>query len=363
VVELSLNVEPEFGWGWNAWQRMASEIESLGFACLYRSDHFTANAEWTDQDSLELIVSLTWLASHTSRIRFGSLVAPLSFRDPVMLARQAAAIDDLSGGRLILGIGAGDFELEHRRLGYAYEDGPTRLARFNEGLEVITRLLHANGPIDHEGRFYRLQEALLPRPRRDLGPRILVGGNSPKRILPLAAGYADIWNAFWISPDEFRRRSVLLDEHLSERGRARDEVARSITLIAACGRTDAELERSAAPLRRWLPQFQASPLEELLGPLRSDRHALVGTPDDLVAGIRAYAEAGADEVVLHWMDPDDVESLALIRGARAPACPGLSPACHRACHGPRKPRQTTSLRGSQFHRRGPLPVVARSEGR
>ena len=103
MVELSLNVEPQFGWGWDAWRRAAAEIERLGFACLYRSDHFAGSREWTDNDSLDLVVSLTWLASHTSRIRFGSLVAPLTFRDPVMLARQAAAIDDLSGGRLISG--------------------------------------------------------------------------------------------------------------------------------------------------------------------------------------------------------------------------------------------------------------------
>src|SRR6187549_2594319 len=110
---------------------------------------------------------------------------------------------------------------------------------------------------------------------------ILVGGNSPTRIVPLAARYADVWNAWHISPEAFRDRSEVLDDRLRELGRAPHEVTRGITLVAVCGRTDAELERSAAPLRRWQPQFLTSPLEELLQWLRSDRHALTGTPDDL----------------------------------------------------------------------------------
>src|SRR5512138_3737515 len=180
-------IEGQDGLTWPRWQRLASEVEQLGFAGLFRSDHFT-NAGPPDKESLELVVSLAYLASGTNRIHFGSLVAPFSFRDPAMLARQAAAIDDLSGGRLILGVGAGWNEREHTLFGYALGDVPTRMARMQEGLEVVTRLLRGDEPVISEGRFYQLRGAmLLPRPQRPGGPAIMIGGNGPKRTLPLVA--------------------------------------------------------------------------------------------------------------------------------------------------------------------------------
>src|SRR5258708_8973077 len=105
MVALSIMIEGQMGLTWRHWKRIVSEVEDLGFAGLFRSDHFT-NARPPDKDSLEMVVSLTYLADHTQRIHFGPLVAPISFRDPPMLARQAAALDDLSGGRVILGLRA-----------------------------------------------------------------------------------------------------------------------------------------------------------------------------------------------------------------------------------------------------------------
>src|SRR5206468_2644018 len=127
---------------------------------------------------------------------FGPLVAPVSFRDPRQLVRQASALDDLSGGRFILGLGAGWQEHEHSVWGYDLGDIPTRMARFEESLEVASRLLRSDAPVTFEGRFFQLHDAvLLPRPARPGGPPILIGGNGPKRTLPLVARYADIWNA------------------------------------------------------------------------------------------------------------------------------------------------------------------------
>ena len=117
MVALSIMIEGQNGLTWPRWKQIVREVEDLGFAGLFRSDHFK-HAQPPDDDSLELIVSLTYLADHTQRIHFGPLVAPVSFRDPVLLARQAAALDDLSGGRLILGVGAGWQEREHHLFGY-----------------------------------------------------------------------------------------------------------------------------------------------------------------------------------------------------------------------------------------------------
>jgi alkanesulfonate monooxygenase SsuD/methylene tetrahydromethanopterin reductase-like flavin-dependent oxidoreductase (luciferase family) len=130
----------------------------LGFTGLYRSDHYT-NANPPDKESLELWVSLTWLASHTSRIEFGPLVSPVSFRQPTMTARMAAAVDDLSGGRLTLGLGAGWQEREHHNYSWDLLDVPARFQRFAEGLEIITHLLQKEEPLEFQRR-------LLHDPRR-----------------------------------------------------------------------------------------------------------------------------------------------------------------------------------------------------
>src|SRR3954453_16809834 len=216
MVALSISVEGMFGLTWPRWKRLVAECERLGFDGVFRSDHFTLPLP-VDLDSLELIVSLTDLANHTSRVHFGSLVAPLSFRDPVLLARQALALDDLSGGRMVLGVGSGWMEREHDMFGYNLGDIPTRSARLAEGLEVITRLLRSDVPVSFNGQFYHLRDAvLLPRPRRRGGPTVMVGGSGPLRTLPLAARYADIWNGQRLTPREFREHSALLDNMIRE---------------------------------------------------------------------------------------------------------------------------------------------------
>ena len=187
MIALSIMIEGQDGLTWPRWKRLVTEVESLGFAGLFRSDHFT-NPQPPDKDSLEMIVSLAYLADHTQRIHFGPLVSPVSFRHPTLLARQAAALDDLSNGRMILGLGAGWQEREHSLFGHELGDIPTRMARYEEGLEVVTRLLHSDEPVTFEGKFFQLRGAtLLPRPQRSGGPEILIGGNGVKRTLPLAA--------------------------------------------------------------------------------------------------------------------------------------------------------------------------------
>src|SRR5258706_15600070 len=155
VVALSIMIEGQNGLTWPHWKRIVREVEDLGFAGLFRSDHFK-HAQPPDDDSLEMIVSLTYLADHTQRIHFGSLVAPVTFRDPVLLARQAAALDDLSGGRLILGVGAGWQAREHHLFGYTFGDVPTRIERLPEGLGGNTGLLRRGQPGRSEGAFVRL---------------------------------------------------------------------------------------------------------------------------------------------------------------------------------------------------------------
>jgi F420-dependent oxidoreductase-like protein len=270
MAAISIQVEGQNGLTWARWIALASEVEALGFAGLFRSDHFT-NANEPDLDSLEMIVSLTWLAANTRRIHFGPLVAPLSFRDPRMLSRQAAALDDLSGGRMILGLGAGWQEREHTVFGYDLGAIPMRMARFAEGLELVTRLLCDEEPLTFAGEYYQTRGAtLLPRPERPSGPPLLIGGNGARRTLPLAARYADIWNALFMPVDVFRERSTQLDELLRAVGRRPEDVRRTIML----------------------PLF-FDPRDE----------------DEVRRQIAVYGEAGADELIFQWIALDDLEGL------------------------------------------------------
>jgi F420-dependent oxidoreductase-like protein len=302
-------VEGQQGLNWQRWRRLAAEVDDLGFAGLFRSDHFT-DPQPPDRDSLEMLVSLAYLAGNTSRIHFGPLVAPVSFRDPIMLLRQAMALDDLSGGRMILGLGAGWQEREHQAFGYSLGDVPTRMARLEEALEIVTRLKRGDEPVTFEGDHYHLRggATLLPRPQRPGGPPILIGGNGPRRTLPLAARYADIWNAVGLPPEVFRERSALLDQQLQTVGRQSNDVKRTLMHTLWFGRdTDDLLERLRTAYDD--PKNADKTLEEWLAMLDEGWRPIVGTADMVVAQIQAYAAAGVEELMLQWLDLDDIERL------------------------------------------------------
>ena len=308
MIALSIMIEGQDGLTWARWKKLVDEVEALGFAGLYRSDHFT-NARPPDKASLEMIVSLTYLADHTQRITFGPLVAPFSFRNPMLLARQAAALDDLSGGRMYLGLGAGWQEREHTLFGFDLGDIPTRMARFEEGLEVVTRLLKSDDPITFEGRFYQLRGAtLLPRPQRPGGPRIVVGGNGIKRTLPLAARYAGAWNGNFLAPAGFRERSTALDTLLQAAGRKPSDVRRTLMLGLFFGNDRRELD-GVLSWRRNVPDLADIPLDDVIEAIHAQGRALAGTPEHIVRQIEAYADAGVEEVMVQWFDTDNIKSL------------------------------------------------------
>ena len=299
MIEIAIMIEGQNGLNWPRWQRIVRAVEDLGFAGLYRSDHYT-NANPPDEDSLELWVSLTWLAGHTQRIEFGPLVSPVSFRHPTMTARMASAVDDLSGGRLVLGMGAGWQEREHDHYGWDLLPIDERFARFTEGLEVVSRLLNNAEPVDFDGRYYRLRQAtLLPRPQRPGGPPILIGGNGEKRTLPLAARFASEWNAVYIPPAEFARLNARLDELLRAAGRQPAEVRRSLMTGCILGRHEAEVKRKVA--QRTQGKRDAAKLRQ--------NGLVVGTPAQMVEQFGQLTEAGVQRVMLQWLDLDDLDGL------------------------------------------------------
>ena len=292
--EVAIMIEGQDGLDWPRWQRLARTVEDSGYSALHRSDHFT-NPTGPVLHALELWSSLTWLADNTDRLDFGPLVSPVSFRHPVITAWTASSVDSLAGGRLRLGIGAGWQEREHEAHGFELLETELRFARFEEALEVITLLLRNDEPVSFDGEFYGLRDAvLMPRSPRPGGPPIVIGGNGPRRTLPLAARYADEWNAVLIPPGRFAELSAHLDELLREAGRPPEAVRRTLMTRAIFGRTTADVERKLAGK-------QADKLRA--------RGTVVGTGPEVAEQLARLDEAGVERVMLQWLETDDIDGL------------------------------------------------------
>ncbi len=305
MLEIAIMVEGQNGLTWPRWKKMVQSVEQLGFIGLYRSDHFT-NSSPPDKESLELWVSLTWLAANTARIEFGPLVTPFSFRHPALTARMAAAVDDLSGGRLTLGLGAGWQEREHGAFGFDLLDPDQRFDRFEEGMQAVTQLLRSDRPVSLEGKYFQLREAiLLPRPERRAGPRILVGGNGRKRTLPLAVRYADEWNATFMRPAEFQKANRKLDELLEQAGRPPGSVRRSMMTGCIFAGNQSALQAKI--------ESRGRPIEQL-----RDQGLIIGTGRAVQEDLAALEKAGLQRIMLQWLDLDDQDGLAALAEAVLP---------------------------------------------
>lgn len=306
-MDLAIMIEGQDGLNWPRWQKLAQAAEDFGYAGLYRSDHYT-NPNPPDLDSLELWVSLVWLASHTKRIKFGPLVSPFSFRHPSITTRMAVAVDDLSGGRLVLGLGAGWQVREHEMFGLDLLDVPGRMKRFSEGLEVVTQLLNSDEPVNFSGSHYQLKDAiLLPSPQRKGRPEILVGGNGKKRTLELAAKYADEWNGTGQTPEKFRERMTRLDEYLAAEGRKPGDLRRSAMLTTVFGKDATDLKRKLTALEIDKDEWHA-------------HGALIGEASEILEQLAALAAAGCQQVMMQWLEQDDIHGLeAMAKAVLEPA--------------------------------------------
>jgi F420-dependent oxidoreductase-like protein len=302
VLEIAIMIEGQNGLTWARWQKIVRFVEELGFVGLFRSDHFT-NGSPPDMESLELWTSLIWLAANTNRIEFGPLVTPFSFRHPVHTARMASAVDDLSNGRLVLGLGAGWNEREHHLFGFDLLEPNARFDRFDEGMQVVTHLLQSDEPVTFEGQYYQLRGAtLLPRPQRLGGPRILVGGNGIKRTLSYVVRYASEWNCVSLLPDDFASLNKRLNEMLTKAGRSPESVRRSMMTGCVFGKDEATLQQKIATRGRSLEQLQ-------------ERGTVAGNSSAVQEQLAALEEVGLQRIMLQWLDLDDLESLeALAKG-------------------------------------------------
>lgn len=305
MAEVGIMIEGQEDLTWERFFRLAQAVEELGFSSLFRSDHLTSLDGFPQRATLALWPSLTALALRTHRIRFGPMVCSVTFRHPAMLAKMAADVDVLSGGRLDLGLGAGWFADEHDMFGIEFPAYRKRLARLDEAAHVITRLWSGE-PSTFKGDYYRLQAAEnYPTPLSD--PPALIMGGKGERTLEVVARHATEWNCSYEGVDTFRQKSAQLDEAASAAGRNPASIRRSIMIPFVVGRSAAAVQERIDAHRRTFPNLLPHDIE----PWRAAGF-IGGSPADVADQIAAFVDAGADRFMLQQNDLDDIESLELM---------------------------------------------------
>lgn len=303
--QLTVMIEAQEGLTWERWQAPGRTTEDAGYAGLFRSDHLTGLAGDPRQPSLDAWASLTWLASHTRRIRFGPMVCPLTFYHPALLAKRAAAVSALSGGRLDFGIGAGWHEGEHAMFGIPFPSLKERLDRLECGARVIRALGHGQ-PITLEQAHYPLREAQsFPLPPGGAVP-LIVGGRGERRTLRVVAEHADEWNVTRVTPEEYATKCRVLDQHCQAVGRDPKTIRRSLMVPIVTGRRPAEVTTRLHRARTILPRLP----EDAAG--WRDAAFLYGNLDEVRDGLACWEAAGIQRFMLQVLDMTDLDMIALI---------------------------------------------------
>ena len=299
-MRVALMIEGQEGVSWEQWLALADAAEQAGLEALFRSDHYLSLDAPSERGSLDAWTTLAGLAAHTSRIRLGTLVSPATFRHPSVLAKAAATVDHVSGGRVELGLGAGWMELEHRAYGFEFPPTSERVARFAEQLEVVHRVWTEDAP-SFRGRFYTLEEChALPKPVQRPRPPIIVGGSARPGTARPAARFADEYNTFGASPEGAARRRRRLDEACEAEGRDPTTLPLSVMTGFLIGRDEAELRRRADRLGG----------ADVLARFREN--GIAGTPSEVVERLGEYEAAGVTRVMLQHLLHDDLDPIGLV---------------------------------------------------
>ncbi|MEX1158087.1 MAG: TIGR03560 family F420-dependent LLM class oxidoreductase [Thermomicrobiales bacterium] len=311
MVKLGIMIEGQEGLNWERWHRLIDDAERLGFDSLWRSDHLFSVMGESQRETLALWPSLTAVALKSSRIEFGQLVSPTTFRHPVHLAADGASVDQASGGRFWLGVGAGWNESEHASFGFRLPPLKERMDRFAEALAVI-KLLGTGEPATFAGEHFQLDGARTTfTPTRASGARLMIGGSGEKRTLRLVAEYADEWNATLMAHDTYVQKTEVLERHCEAVGRDPGEIQRSMMIGHIVGRDEGELRRRASELQAIIPGTRDVEVDALLSRQR-ERGWLVGTPPEVVEQIQARGAQGVERIMMQTFLMDDVEQLELI---------------------------------------------------
>lgn len=290
---------------WTSLRETALAAESAGFDSLWIDDHLLNDEGDPDEDKLEGWTTLAALAAVTQRPLLGLLVGANTLRNPGLVAKMAVTLDEISGGRAILGLGSGWFEREHAAFGIAFGASPgERIDRLEESAGLLRRLLDGER-VTHAGRFYALDDAVVrPLPVQSRLP-ILIGGSGRRKTLRVAARHADLWNGYG-DLAELRDALAALDAHCVDAGRDPAAIRRTASQNVV---VRASAEAAERAYREVTAAHAIQPGEEALD--------LAGPPDAIAAGLRAYVDAGISEVIWVFRRPWDLETIWSLPEVRA----------------------------------------------
>ncbi|MCQ4083044.1 LLM class F420-dependent oxidoreductase [Streptomyces sp. RB6PN25] len=298
-MDLRIFTEPQQGASYDTLLTVARATEECGFDAFFRSDHYlrmgTADGLPGPTDAW---ITLAGLARETSRIRLGTLMTAGTFRLPGVLAIQVAQVDQMSGGRVELGIGAGWYEAEHTAYGIPFPKN--RFARLEEQLAVLTGLWSTplGETFTHDGTYYQLKECpALPKPAQPRVP-VIIGGHGAERTPRIAARFADEFNIPFASIEDTERQFGRVRAAAEDIGRTPGDLVYSNALVACVGENDAEIARRAAAIGREVDELKTN--------------GLAGSPDEVVEKIKLYEAIGTSRIYLQILDLGDLAHLELI---------------------------------------------------
>jgi F420-dependent oxidoreductase-like protein len=299
-MKLRIFTEPQQGADYATLRRVAVATEDLGFDAFFRSDHYLKMGSVSGLPGpTDAWATLAGLAVETSRIRLGTLMTAATFRLPGPLAITVAQIDQMSGGRVEFGIGAGWFAEEHAAYGIPFPSVGERFDRLEEQLEIITGLWSAESAFSFAGKHYQVTDSPgLPKPAQRPRPPVLIGGGGPRRTPALAAKYADEFNAAFQGVPESAATFDRVRAACEAAGRYPASMTFSTAQVVCCGKDEASFERRAAAIGREPSELRAN--------------GLAGTPGEVAAKIAEYAEIGAERAYLQVLDLNDLDHLELI---------------------------------------------------
>ena len=300
-MKLRIFIEPQFGASYEQQVRMAQAAESAGFDGFFRSDHFLTMGGDGLPGPTDSWVTLGGLARETERLRLGTLVTSATFRNPGVLAIQVAQVDAMSGGRVELGLGAGWYDAEHSAYGIPFPPLGERFERLEEHYAILTGLWGTpqDETFTFDGIYYHLKDSpALPKPVQRPHPPLIVGGGGPRRTPRLAATYGSEFNLPFSSVTDTAAQYQRVRAACVARGRDPVTLRLSVAQTVCCGTNENEVERRASNIGRKADELRA--------------YGVAGTPDEVVARLRAFADIGAETIYLQVLDLNDLEHIDLL---------------------------------------------------
>jgi alkanesulfonate monooxygenase SsuD/methylene tetrahydromethanopterin reductase-like flavin-dependent oxidoreductase (luciferase family) len=300
MAKVGIMIEGQEGLNWDRWRRICHDADTLGFDSLRRSDHLISLMKAPDRDCIETWASLALAAEWTKRIEFGPMVSPMTFRLPAILAKMAAAVDVLSGGRVILGVGAGWNENEHTEFGIPFYTEKERFDHLEQGIRTMHDTWNRSNP----------KPAHNPIP-------LLMGGKGRKRTIPLVAREASEWNVSRLDTDLYRQGREDLEASCREIGRDPSSIRHSVMTGYIIGRDKSELRDRAGQVSKVVRQLSGMTPDEVI----EDRKEawFVGTPEEIAEKMRSVCGLGVDLFMLQHFLLDDSDALKLLASDVIPA--------------------------------------------